>query len=613
VAALVVAGCSADEPKTPAPARESPPRAIVFTEITDDRVPVLEQTAFIERNDFFGPGVAIGDVNGDGRPDVYFAGHGLYLNLPDSRGFRLEAAPAALPVLDLSPIGAAFGDVDRDGDLDLALSGDGGVRLLSNDGTGVFHDVTDAAGVRGGATDVSAVVAFGDLDGDGWLDLAVGNYGLGPVLDKDGPMFREDDSQRSHLHLNRRDGTFAELSSPLDQPELVARAMVAMFADVDGDGALDLYVGDDGQIPLRDRQERHDLVLLNHGLDGTGALSLVESSDAFGLATARATMGCALGNPSRGAGWDLFFSDIQAGWLFRRDLPGARFREVGRDAKIDLAGSSVERWVMWGSAFADLDGDGREDLLVSQAPIHDDEPGADEMGPALLRSRADGTFELTRYAFGGPLRARAMALVDLDGDGDQDVITAPFFDRFRVLLNETETRGFLRISLRSTVSAPFPAGAIVTAKSGDAVQKRMLVAGGQPHSQSEDVIDLAVAPGSSAEVSVVWPSGAKQTVPSVSAGSAITIEEPAWLTLTDSRPTVGGAPVMVTVNAAAAGLGGSGTVVTLSGAGEPRMAICDGTGVASFELPAPATAGELRLSLSVGGVPMPFHPAVDYR
>src|SRR5205823_13388013 len=159
----------------------------------------------------------------------------------------------------------------------------------------------------------------------------------------------------------------------------------------------------------------------------------------------RANMGVALGNPGHAAGWDLLFADIRADELFRGDGTNP-YRDVTRACTIDLSGPKDEQWWQWGGAFADLDGDGWEDVLIGQAPVHPGYPGTDDNGPLLLRNRG-GTFALTRYAFGGALFARAIVLVDLDGDADQDVVAAPFMDRYRFFINDTPARGWLRVEL----------------------------------------------------------------------------------------------------------------------------------------------------------------------
>jgi enediyne biosynthesis protein E4 len=579
----------------------APPRTpIVFTEVTGARVPSLAQTMFVPNNGFNnGLGAAVGDVDGDGRLDLYLASGGVFLNKPDAAGFRLEASAAPGPPADATWLGAAFGDFDRDGALDLAVCGQGGVRLWKNDGAGGFVDVTAAAGVGGAADDVSLAVAWGDLDGDGWLDLAVADYGFS---------LHANDAQPSHLYLNHRDGTFAELAAPVRSFDV--RAWVVTLADFDGDGRLDLHLGDDTVIPfLGQKTGRHDLVFTNRGLDAGGQLALVESSAALGLAEERATMGCALGNADRGDGWDALFTDIQATWLFRG--AGGAFRDVTRASAIDLAGPNGEAWWQWGSVFADLDGDGFEDALVAQSEVFVNQDGAEAVGPVLLRN-VGGRFELQRYAFGGPMNARAVVLADLDGDGDQDVVVAPFFDRFRFFVNATRPRRFLRVQLAPTVSAPGAAGAVVVARAGDVVQKRMRVAGGQPHSSGEEVLDFGLDSAAAAEVTVTWPSGAIERVAAASGLTVIT--EPRWLALSNPRPPADGAThVTLTVDAAQAGLGGAGSRVHVAGGALALDAACDASGVASFDLPPRAQAGAVQLTLTVDGRELPAHPAIDYR
>ncbi len=577
--------------------------AIVFTEVTGDRVPLVEQSGLLGPDDFLALGAAVGDVDGDGRPDLYLAGGGVYLNRPDPAGFRLEAA-AAQPVLDLVPLGAAFADVDRDGDQDLTISGHGGVRLFENDGAGDFADVTAAAGIAGAAEDLSLAVTWGDVDGDGWLDLAVSNYGIAP----DPP----NDAQPSRLYLNRRDGSFSEVLDPLAQDPLWRRSMVAVFADFDGDGANDVYFGDDAQVPFVEARARHDLVLLARGFDAAGALQLVESSAALGLGAAHATMGACFGNADRGPGWDLFFTDFYAGWLYRSAAPGLPFEDFTADSVIDLSGPALEQWIMWGAAFADLDGDGWEDLLVAQAPVHDVQPGTDELGPVLLRNH-EGYFEMVRYAFGEAMRSRALPLVDLDLDGDDDVIVTPFFGRFRFFVNDTARRRFVRVKLVATVSAPGAAGAVVVATSGDVAQKRMHAAGGQPGATSEDVVDFALGAADQADLTITWPSGAVQHQAAVAAGTTFVAVEPDWIVISETHPNADGVAVVgVRLDLSLAGLGGPGSLVTWTHPGVMLDATADAQGVVDLDLPPRTLPGAVQGTITIDGRTLPAHPAIDY-
>lgn len=147
----------------------SPPLPSLFSEVTGDRVPDVAQSDFAPVEEFnSGRGVAVGNLDGDGRLDLYFAAAGAWLNRADPAGFRFEAAAASADAGAITPVAVALGDFDRDGDLDVALAGQG-VRLLANDGAARFT----AAGVGGAAADVSLNVAWGDFDGAGGGKLRV--------------------------------------------------------------------------------------------------------------------------------------------------------------------------------------------------------------------------------------------------------------------------------------------------------------------------------------------------------------------------------------------------------------------------------------------------------
>jgi enediyne biosynthesis protein E4 len=595
--ALALSSCEGGREEAPA---QPPSQAIVFEEVTGPGIPQVAQTMYVPNNGFnSGLGAAVGDVDGDGRLDVYLAGGGVFFNRPDPSGFRLEPAPGSPPP-DARWIGAAFGDYDRDGDLDLARCGQGGVELWANDGAGSFTDVTATAGVGGASGDISLSVAWGDLDGDGYLDLAVANYGFSGTAN---------DAQASRLHLSRRDGTFAELGSPIR--DVSVRAWVVTLADFDGDGRLDLHLGDDLDIPFtHDQGPRHDRVFVNRGLDADGRLSLIDASDDLALGSARATMGCAVGNAAHGAGWDLFFADINAGWLFRSEVPGQRYRDATSASHIDLSGGGTEQWWQWGSVFSDLDGDGFEDLLVSQSAIYLGQDGVDRVGPVLLRNH-DGTFDLVRDVFGGPMNTRAIVTADLDGDGDEDCIAAPFFDRFRFFVNRTGERHFLRITLEPTVSAPGAAGAVVVARTGDITQKRMRFAGGQPHSSGGEVIDFGLGDATSADLEITWPSGAVQHVGD--AKGSVTLTEPRWISVDPARPPADGVThVKLSVDVRLAGLGDAGTEVRWTSVAGAVSATVGDSGIAVLDLPPRSVAGTIRGTITIDEREIPAHPALDY-
>ena len=125
-----------------------------------------------------GSGVAAGDIDGDGLCDLYFCGldspNALYRNLANWR-FADITTEAGVACANQASTGAAFADVDNDGDLDLLVNGiREGTRLFLNDGKGKFREVTDEAGLRNHRGSTSFALA--DIDGDGLLDLYVTNY-----------------------------------------------------------------------------------------------------------------------------------------------------------------------------------------------------------------------------------------------------------------------------------------------------------------------------------------------------------------------------------------------------------------------------------------------------
>jgi enediyne biosynthesis protein E4 len=182
-------------------------------------------------------GAAFADVDNDGDLDLYLCRFGvpnlLFMNQGDGT-FREEAAARGLAVTDASGMGA-FGDYDRDGDLDVyvqtnmldAVKAPGGQRdyLFRNRGDGTFEDVTIAAGIAGETMGHSAV--WWDYDQDGWPDLYVAN----------------DYATEDQLYRNNRDGTFRNVINEV-VPRTPYYAMGADLGDVDNDGRADLLVAD---------------------------------------------------------------------------------------------------------------------------------------------------------------------------------------------------------------------------------------------------------------------------------------------------------------------------------------------------------------------------------
>lgn len=164
-----------------------------------------------------GSGVAAGDIDGDGLCDLYFCGldspNALFRNLG---GWRFEeiTTQAGVACADQASTGAAFADIDGDGDLDLLVNAVGrGTRLFVNDGRGRFAEATGSAGLASTAGAVSFAIA--DIDGDGLLDLYVVHYRTDTMRDMPGIVFDigNVNGRRGILRVNGRPASTPDLTN----------------------------------------------------------------------------------------------------------------------------------------------------------------------------------------------------------------------------------------------------------------------------------------------------------------------------------------------------------------------------------------------------------------
>ncbi len=390
---------------------------------------VIMDSALWNRHLAQGGGVAIGDVDGDGLPDIYLtANQGsnvLYRNLG---GWRFEdvTAKAGVAMAGRHSTGAVFADVDGDGHLDLLVSTlGGGVALLMTDGHGVFTEQTAAAGLTGHAG--SMTMTLTDVDGDGHLDLYVANYKTRSAMDvyppqertfdkvvrwaggryEVVPRFRDDYrvvdrpeyglvsmQQRAdpdYFYLNDGAGHFTlvpwtsgrfrdENGKPLTAaPEFFG--LTAKFTDVDGDGAPDLYVCGDFEDP--------DLFWLN---DGHGTF---RAAPKLALRnTSNSSMGVDFSDVDRDGRVDIFVADMLGRGAHRKteapthtllpklvglidDRPQWQRNTLqlnrgdGTFAEVaGFAGVAASDW-SWDAVFLDVDLDGYEDLLLTTGHLWD--------------------------------------------------------------------------------------------------------------------------------------------------------------------------------------------------------------------------------------------------
>ena len=513
-----------------------------------------------------GSGVAIGDVDGDGRPDVFLSTktgpNRLFRNLG---GFRFEditgQAGVAGPIATEGGAsawkqGAAFADIDNDGDLDLYVCRFAAANLLYlNDGAGHF---TEEAAARGLAlVDASAMGAFCDYDRDGWIDVYVATN----VLDVE----RHPNGQRDHLFRNRGDGTFENVTDAAGlKGETQCHA--ATWWDYDEDGWPDLYVDND----FRDPDQ-----LLRNNRDGTfsNVLSWVVPR------TPHSSMGADLGDINNDGHLDLLIADMATTTREKDHRGMARLRVGLPDIEVrpgagapqymvntlflgtgtprvleaaHLAGLAATDWT-WSVRFEDLDLDGWLDLYIANGMVRElhstDITGAmlrrESLSQRLRIMKETPLLEEANLAFRnlGHLAfenvskswgldhagfSTAAAFGDLDGDGDLDLVFANYDAPTTVCRNDGTTGEALVLDLRGRASNSLGVGARVHLAMADgSTQVRSLVVARGYNSSSEPALFFgAGARREVARVTVHWPSGLVQDFENLPTGRRYTIREP---------------------------------------------------------------------------------------
>jgi hypothetical protein len=434
-------------------------------------------------------GLALFDYDGDGDVDIYFLNgaplqgtkstvaprNALYRN---DGNFKFTDVTEKAGLGDKGyGLGVAVGDYDNDGDPDIYVNNFGPNVLYRNNGNGTFTDVTATAGVANG-NQVGAGANFLDMDGDGDLDLFVSNYVKFTYKSHkvhyragnrvySGP--KDYPPSSNNLFRNNADGTFTDISAVSGIAKHRGTGMGTVCADYDNDGDTDIFVANDDEANFLFRN------------DGKGKFAEVGlmSGVAYDInGNEESSMGVGCGDYDNNGLLDFYVTGYQQELaLLYKNVGKGSFEDATR---LSGAGAGTFQHVNWGTDFVDFDNDGDRDLFVACGHFERDIKKIDDstdyqVRNIMLMNAGKGKFTNVSNQCGDglavKLSSRGAAFDDLDGDGDVDAVILNWRAEPTILRNDSLAKNhWLQIRLQGTKTNRDGIGARVKVVAGELTQ-----------------------------------------------------------------------------------------------------------------------------------------------
>jgi enediyne biosynthesis protein E4 len=501
-----------------------------------------------------GSGVALLDYDKDGWLDIYLVNGSTYEALSGKAeaphaalfhnnhdGTFTDVAAKAGITNDRWGFGVAVGDYDNDGWPDLFVANFGKNRLYHNNHDGTFTDVAEKAGVQLG--NWSSGPTFGDYDGDGRLDLFVSGYvhyeegaSLGGGVSANFCQFRGVNvmcgprglkGERDHLFHNNGDGTFTDVSEKAGVSDANGYyGFTSVFADLNNDGKVDLLVADDST---------PNYLYINKG---KGVFE--DDSYASGYALNEngretASMGVAVGDYQNNGRLGLFNTTFSDDYdvLYRND-GDANYTDDSYAAGV---AELTVPFLGWATEFIDYDNDGWKDLFIANGHVY---PAVDQNNwgstyaerPLLFHNQLGKKFQLVPAVEGSGMAlvipARGAAFGDLFNDGRMDVVINNMDSVPALLRNvDADHHHWVELSLVGGPKSPKDAvGAVVYLSAGGLRQRGDVLSGGSFVSSNDQRVHFGIGDADKVDaVEIHWPSGAIEKVVLPGVDKIFTVEE----------------------------------------------------------------------------------------